>query len=396
MKKYIKSADNASILKEHYVSRDSKDYDLNIDIDVDVIFEAIVLGASQGMPESDAKYRQEIYNSVVEIIKTVIKQDSRRFVLLADDLSSANDTRKSAKEDSSKYITDSNAHYYTIITRLNCGFIMNKWGISLRFHDHSEHHADTREELAQKILKGDNSLVYTFNQGQDIKVKNFGVKFSSSCKESNRIFRLKLSDLNIPRKTFKSENDPELPKYIKSALDDYWRLTRQGCDRFDYRGYVVHSIDDKYFADNLIGYSTIQDAVALNTLKSVIDAKLGDMSAAEKQIFGSTQYVQATNTSSSDKLTVLEDIADDVIHILNRMCIKGSNWFKWTDVFFEDDYTVLCLDVIDREFRRVYADVVLVDPDDLLNPDDRQAVVKYFVEYVLTEYVETDYFDWED
>ncbi len=123
---------------------------------------------------------------------------------------------------------------------------------------------------------------------------------------------------------------------------------------------------------------------------SSVDDELSD----GEKLMGNIQYVKMSGVRMTTKLHALEHIADKVICELNDMCVEGK-WFKCTNAYFADDYQWITLDIIDSDFRRVAAEVVIDNAELLLDHDEQNYVIKRLVEDTLGGYIESDYFEWD-
>ena len=115
----------------------------------------------------------------------------------------------------------------------------------------------------------------------------------------------------------------------------------------------------------------------------------------DEVLMGSIQYVKMSGSKMTPKLHILEHIAGIGISELNSLCVEGK-WFKYTDVYFACDYKLIAMDLIDSDFCRCTAEIMIEDSEALLDPDEQNDVIKSLVEDILSGYIESDFFEWDE
>ena len=90
----------------------------------------------------------------------------------------------------------------------------------------------------------------------------------------------------------------------------------------------------------------------------------------------------------------IQDIGNELVLVLNDIC-NASVWFNCIFVFLEDGLTTLTVWILDSN-GGITPVSVDVDTEELSIPAYRSERVTWLIENALQQYVEADYFFWDD
>lgn len=357
-----------------------------------VAAQSISANPSSPAPQTHEQIKNKLFTDAMNIIHKYLLAHPEKYYLVRT-------SHSSNVRHLNGVATPSNAAYFNVYAKLPCGFLANTIGISLRMADHPDTNITTRAELDSDSFSGnfdtsDPNLIYYSKvippkNPEMFKLVNFDVEFNITSFGTPTSIKFYSKDTkSLSRSKFNGISEFENSVIYGEWLQKCWEKSIEDSDLLYYRGLQIFKDADGYFCK--FGNENLSDTyVKPELLAEYINSILGDKTSEEKAIYGSSYC----STHIQDPLNIygIGEIVSDKLNSWGN----GTVWFSCADVFFEDDYTTLSVQILDSH-GGITTGAVDVDIDRLNDTSYRSETVELLFENMLQEYVATDYFDWED
>ena len=369
MKNSIVYADN--ILN----NRPTSSYDLNMYITLDLL--DTIAGGSKNVG-NEIKSKQVFVDYFKYAVPKLFKQDSRFYV----DYEHDGDKTKKGRISKSGH-SSSESRYIVLFAKNTYGFVINSWIIDLRIGEHDSPKQidkatgiDLRESSRQIYLNdpeqfGANLHIDTETFEKIAKTfKDIVVKCGVTPKSNVTV--------NLPdAKSKRCKNVDQALKFIDAYRDDLYKTMSENIDVFYYKGYGVRGNET---ACTVLDSDdrAIQSNITMEAAKSFIDNLTKNSKVYD--VYGS-QYL-SSHFFKSD----LFDFADCVIQEVSKYITDPTYYIIWRDIYFEYDFEILIIDVIDSDGVSYNADINIELKDFTSKANYREQCIMELVDQITDAY----------